>query len=118
MDGNVYWMAQAMPSLPTVSPTMHLLPGFDEYMLGYTDRSAALDPQYAQKVAHGGNGMFSPTMVIDGRIAGVWKRTRKKKVVVVTTSPFAPLNETEQRSLAGAAERYGRFMGVAAELSS
>jgi len=56
----------------------HLLPGFDEYLLGYSDRSAVLDPADAQRICPGGNGMFSPTMVIDGHVTGTWKRTFKK----------------------------------------
>jgi hypothetical protein len=96
---------------------MHLLPGFDEYMLGYQDRSAALDPQYAQKIVPGSNGMFMPTLVINGRVAGTWKRVVKKKSVVITASPFASLNKTEIRALASAAERYGQFLNLAVELS-
>ena len=63
IEGKVYWMSPDQPARRTASPSVHLLPGFDEYMLGYQDRSAALDPQHAQKIVPGGNGMFMPTLV-------------------------------------------------------
>lgn len=64
-----------------------LLPGFDEYLLGYADRSAALDPQHADRIVPGGNGMFRPTVVLDGRVVGTWRRVRGDLVL----EPFAPL---------------------------
>jgi hypothetical protein len=115
--GKVHWMSPGRLALRLASPRVHLLPGFDEYMLGYQDRSAALDPQYAQKIVPGSNGMFMPTLVINGRVAGTWKRVVKKKSVVITASPFASLNKTEIRALASAAERYGQFLNLAVELS-
>lgn len=49
------------------SPGAHLLPAFDEYLVGYRDRSALIDPAYVRKVNAGG-GMLSPAVVIDGRV--------------------------------------------------
>jgi hypothetical protein len=115
LDGTVYWMTRDLPALTPVSPTAYLLPGFDEYMLGYTDRSAAIEPVHAQKLVPS-NGMFSSTLVIDGLVAGTWKRTLKKKALVLTISPFAPLSQARKRAVAAAAEPYGRFMGVPVEL--
>lgn len=50
-----------------------LLPGFDEFVLGYGDRGAVLDPEFAQRIVPGGNGVFLPTVVVDGRIVGTWR---------------------------------------------
>lgn len=52
-----------------------LLPGFDEFVLGYGDRSAVLDPAHAERIVPGGNGVFSPTVVASGRVVGTWRRT-------------------------------------------
>jgi hypothetical protein len=82
-------------------------------MLGYKDRSAILDVIHVQKITPGNNGMFSPTIVIDGRIVGVWKRTFKKDTVVIETSPFTPLSEAQKQAVIAAAKRYGRFVGMA-----
>ena len=65
-----------------------LLPGFDEFVLGYGDRRAILDPEFADRIVPGGNGMFRPTVVVDGRIAGTWQRTGRGAQRTVTATPF------------------------------
>lgn len=51
-----------------------LLPGFDEFLLGYRDRGAALPPEFATRVVPGNNGMFKSTVVARGRVVGTWRR--------------------------------------------
>ena len=118
VEGAIYWMPLDLPDRVVASATVHLLPGFDEYLLGYKDRSAVLDPRHASKIVPGGNGMFLPTLVINGRVAGIWKRALKKKSVVITACPFAPMKKVEKDAFAIAAERYGRFVGLAVEIVS
>jgi hypothetical protein len=101
------------PDIPTLKhdlSTAYLLPGFDEYLLGYTDRSASLDPAYAKQVHPGGNGVFAPTLISQGRVVGTWKRAFKKGTIVVAPNPFNVLSKAEAQAFAAAAERYGAFM--------
>jgi hypothetical protein len=107
-----YWMPCEAPEINHATPSVHLLPGFDEYLLGYRDRSAVLDPAYAQRICPGGNGMFNPTLVIDGVVTGTWKRTFKGGAVVIEPAPFQPLTAAENEALSAAADRYGRFLGL------
>ncbi|OII11883.1 winged helix DNA-binding domain-containing protein [Curtobacterium sp. MCBA15_008] len=93
-------------------PTGHLLPGFDEYLLGYADRSAQLDPRYADRVVPGGNGMFLPMAVVRGRVVGTWTRTERSRDVRVTVTPFEPLDAASVRALEAAAGRYGAFLAT------
>jgi hypothetical protein len=65
-----------------------LLPGFDEIVLGYGDRSAVLDPAFADRIVPGGNGMFRPTVVSDGRIVGTWQWTGRGAKRAITATPF------------------------------
>lgn len=64
-----YWMASDI-TIPKDEQNVFFLPGFDEYLLGYKDRSAVLDAAHTGKICPGGNGMFAPTIVIDGRVMG------------------------------------------------
>jgi hypothetical protein len=50
-----------------------LLPGFDEFVLGYGERAEILDAEHADRIVPGGNGVFRPTIVRDGRVVGCWK---------------------------------------------
>jgi hypothetical protein len=117
IDDKVYWMPQDMAASDKVSPTAHLLPGFDEYMLGYKDRSAALDPVHAQKMIPGDNGRFMPTILMDGHVVGTWKRTLKRNTIHITAAPFTSLNKVQKRAFAAAAQRYGQFIGMAVSVA-
>jgi len=112
IDGKNYWMAKTLLQNPTKPASCHLLPGFDEYMLGYKDRSAVLRPEYAQKIVPGGNGMFLSTIVVDGQVVGTWKRVIKKDHVIVTLTPFEALTKANLNSLEKLANHYGHFVGL------
>jgi hypothetical protein len=109
IDGVSYWRAPDDP-VPAPEPlTVYLPPGFDEYLLGYKDRDVVLDPEHADKVCPGGNGIFKPTLVIDGRIVGIWKRTFKKREVVMELQPFTAFNRRERDAIEAAAQPFGAF---------
>jgi len=111
----IYWMLPDI-ALPKDKASAFALPGFDEYVLGYQDRSAVLEPQHAEKICPGSNGMFISSIVIDGQVVGTWKRTVKKKAIAVTAIPFGKLSKAEMASFKQAVERYGAFLGVSMEL--
>lgn len=113
-EGETYWMPQEMPE-PASMLQAFLLPAFDEYLLGYKDRGAVLDAAHATKVVPGGNGMFLPMMVLNGRIAGTWKRTLKKRSVHIDYTPFAKLKKSELAAFDAAAQSYGEFLGLMVE---
>ena len=115
--GHAYWMAPHRSRPGHAPATVILLPGFDEFVLGYQDRSAVLDPGYASRVCPGGNGVFYPTIVIDGRIAGLWQRSIKKDHVAMAAQPFTALSEAQGKSFTKAAQRYAKYLGMGVKLS-
>jgi winged helix DNA-binding protein len=68
-----------------------LLPGFDEFVLGYGDRSAIIDPKFFDRIVPGGNGMFRATVVSDGRIVAVWRWTGRGAKRTPAVEPFTDL---------------------------
>jgi winged helix DNA-binding protein len=98
------------PAMKRRAQGLYLLPGFDEYMLGYSDRSLALDVAHAQKIVPGNNGMFMPTIVARGRVIGTWRGRPSRRKMSVTPSPFAPLSASEARAFAAAGKRYLQFL--------
>lgn len=107
-----YWMHRDMPERTHHVPEALLLPAFDEYMVGYTDRSAALHPANSRRV-YSGNGIFYPIIVLDGQVAGTWKRNFTKKNVSIELQPFTSLAEKQHRTITVAAQKYSRFTGLA-----
>ncbi|MBM7807808.1 hypothetical protein JOD57_003645 [Geodermatophilus bullaregiensis] len=67
---------------------LHLLPGFDEFVLGYADRTCAVPPEFADRIVPGGNGVFRSTVVVGGQVVGTWRRTGTGARRTVTAEPF------------------------------
>jgi hypothetical protein len=108
-NDSTYWYS---PNATPAAPATYLLPGFDEYMLGYKDRSAALVLEHTNKIVPGNNGMFLATLVIDGQIVGTWKRIVRAKSQLLTIMPFIPLTEARIASIEPAVKRYEQYCGV------
>jgi hypothetical protein len=111
VDGTAYWMAREQVAESSEARGTFLLPGFDEFILGYGDRSAILDPEHAAKIVPGGNGVFRPTVVHDGKVVGTWRAVATKKTVRVVEAAFAPAPATRRAPFARAALRYAKFLG-------
>jgi len=108
IDGQTYWRSEATPAAKDRSPTAYLLPAYDEYLFAYKDRDAILNALDAKQVKRA-NG-FSPTLAIDGRVVGTWKRSLKKGTVVIEPAPFTKLTAAEKEAVEAAAQRYSEFL--------
>jgi hypothetical protein len=100
-------LADPPPPLPD---TVLALPAFDEYLLGYKNRALMVDPEHAQAIIPGGNGVFRATLVRSGRVIGTWKKTSTTTRTVVTVLPVHPLRSYERREVEAAFERYAEFV--------
>jgi hypothetical protein len=113
IDGKVYWLSPDTELVAKPRKSVHLLPPFDEYLVGYKDRSAAVDAAFNRQVI-AINGLVGASIVIDGRVVGMWKRSLGTDRVDIALTPFRALSERERSALATAARRYGRFLGSTA----
>lgn len=92
VDGTEHWVDPAVVAdyatrkRATAAPM--LLPGFDEIVLGYGDRSAVLTKDQERQVVPGGNGVFRSTVISAGQALGTWKRPTRAGAAV-TVTPFA-----------------------------
>jgi hypothetical protein len=109
VDGVTYRHA---PGLEEAPDGIHLLPGFDEYLLGYADRTAQLGGRPLSDVVPGSNGMFLSTIVINGEIAGTWRRTVKAKGVELSAEPWKALSASAQKGFDRAAHAYADYLGI------
>jgi winged helix DNA-binding protein len=109
VGGQTYWFSPAMPPGQYLSQAAYLLPNFDEYTVGYTDRSAIFDALHTSKLDPRG-GLLTNTMVLDGQVIGTWRRTFRKTGVVIEANPYVSLSNTEICAFAGPASQYGTFL--------
>lgn len=111
-DQTIYWMAPDLAPMARSHPRPLLLPGFDEYMLGYADRTQILEGEHQQKIVPGNNGMFMSTLVLGGRIGGTWKKSIKKQELAVELSPFQALEKGQESAIHRLVKRYAAFLGL------
>jgi Winged helix DNA-binding domain len=112
-DRRAHWLARPAAPSPAARARAHLLPAFDEFVVGYADRSAVLPPAHRIHVNAGG-GILKPIIVVDGRIVGTWKRSLARGEVIFSPALFASLSQRKTRGVALALQRYAEFLGVAA----
>ena len=109
LDGAEHLLDPATPGLldevRAEARGLFLLPGFDEFVLGYGDRSAVLDPEFFDRIVPGGNGMFRPTVVHEGRIVGTWGRIGSGAKRRVVAEPFTAFDEALTAAIEARAAR-------------
>ncbi|MEV6368841.1 winged helix DNA-binding domain-containing protein [Micromonospora musae] len=103
-----------LDATPAPVDDVRVLPGFDEYLLGYKDRALMLDPAHRDAIIPGNNGIFQPTIVSGGRVVGTWRRTIGKTRVKVGVTPLAELDRPRTEH---ALARYAEFLGLPLEVS-
>ena len=98
INGQAYWFFETPVGL--APQPVSLLPSFDEYTVGYKDRSDILPPQYLE---------FKPAIIINGQVAGTWKYNEQQ----IETRLFAPVGKNTRKAVESAGDNYARFLGKA-----
>ena len=76
LDGGPAWIADE-PA--TDAPTDTFAPAFDEWILGYQDRSFTASSAMQTALVPGGNGVFRPAVIVDGVTVGTWQGRSKSR---------------------------------------
>ena len=115
IDDRTYWSDPSVPVSRSRAVTAFLLPNYDEYFIGFKDRSA-IGKRVASTESNTVPGaLFAHVVVVDGQLVGGWKRTIAKDSVRIDLRLLARLTPTEHRAVARAAQRYAEFMGRSLE---
>jgi hypothetical protein len=113
VDGKAYWFATPSAKAARARrPLVHFLPNYDEYVVAYKHRDAFLQPKIAKKLDPRTGVFASNALVMNGLLAGGWRRTVGKGEVVVEKTLLGPIQPAERLAVREAAERYARFLGL------
>jgi phage anti-repressor protein len=115
IDEETYWFAETCNISQQHTPSIHLLPAFDEFIISYKNRSASLPLEHHVKVVSN-NGIFRPVIVLNGKVTGLWKKTLKNDKVMVETELFVPHNNETKKMLYECSNTLGHFWGQKAKL--
>ncbi len=117
IGGLVFWSVGEPPARNSSRLPVMLLPNYDEYLISYKDRALVVDAERAANIAARTNGAFANHLIVDGRLAGGWSRRIGGNSVTIDVAPYKKLTAQQTRALANAAELYGEFLGLPANLS-
>jgi hypothetical protein len=93
-------------------------PGFNQYLLGYRDRSPIIDDALLTRLVPGKNGIFPSLLVSGGRDVGTWRKKASARTVTVSPQPITALTSRQEAGLRRGIRDYGRFLGLDAELGA
>jgi hypothetical protein len=113
VDGRTYWFSKA-PRPPDTAGTAYLLGLYDEYLIAYKDRSAVLDQRCWTRMVR---DPFSAAVVVNGRVAGSWRRRVSANGIRITLRPIGRLDSRDAAAVDAAAHAYAEFFGLPLELS-
>ena len=94
-----------------------LLPAFDQYVVAAPREETPVLPARFKDRVYRPQGWLSPVLLVDGRIAGVWRHERKGGFLGVTIEPFAPVEEFVRAGAEREAQRLAAYFGDELELA-
>jgi hypothetical protein len=110
VDGKTYWVDRSVSPVKEPSPTAHLLPNYDEYFIGFKDRSAIGEVARRAEIKSDDPSFLAHVILLDGQLVGGWKRTLKKDAVQLYFTTILPLTKSQERAVDEAASRYAKFL--------
>lgn len=112
IDGKQYWHEPGLDWRPVRDGAVHLLPNFDEYTVGYRDRSALLHAAYPfRPELFAFSSILSNIVTAGGELRGSWRRVTGPQGVRVEVRPLAPLARPVRAGVETAVRRYAGFLG-------
>ena len=116
IDGRSYWSPAAQRPVRIPAPLAHLVPNYDEYFIGFKDRSAFAARLRSLGVTPRTDGLSGHILFINGQIVGGWRRTLLRGRLVIQPNLLIPLSETERRAVELATRMFGRFLELPVEI--
>lgn len=114
IDDKTYWSAGA-PAAAKPPASAYLLPNYDEFFIGYRDRSA-IGKRVASTAVIGWNAAFAHVVVVDGQLVGGWKRSPGRGRITLQFSIMTKLTVPERARVIAEVRRFERFVGAPVEV--
>ena len=109
-DDKTYWFTDGNAGQQNHDDRTFMLPAYDEYIISYRDRTAALISENHSK-AVSNNGVFRPVIVTHGKVTGTWRRTSKNNSTILETDFFLHQTQPEPKMIADSFQHFIHFTG-------
>ncbi len=112
VNGKQFWFFPTKHNPLPAKHSVFLLSVYDEYFIGYKDRSFILENNYKKNMVAVGNALLTSLIIINGRVEGTWKKKLGKDKIEIKLNLFRKLNHKEMNELKIISEKYGNFLGM------
>jgi hypothetical protein len=109
IDGLTCWFIEAPRARGTTVASAHLLPIYDEFLIAYQDRGFVVRGSAAPSI-YSGRDADSHHLIVDGRLAGRWRRTGKAGAFSLDIETYRRLNRSETAAVRSAVDQHGAFI--------
>jgi len=111
VDGLTYWFAPADAPRRDPAPTVHVLQGYDEYGVAYTQGRSAANIA-GLTIAPPDTAMVIQPLVLDSQLVGWWRRVVGRAEVVAEVHLALTLDGDQTAAMHAAFDRLAAFAGV------
>jgi Winged helix DNA-binding domain len=119
IDGTTFWFGEEPPARRPTPPIVNLLQPYDEYLVGYSPETKyVVDATGRARSSPAGTTVPNDLVIINGQVAGFWRRTLGARSVEVEVRLFEPLTRAGSKALAGTVAAHAEFLGLSAELTT
>ncbi len=95
----------------THEPAVRLLPNFDPYLLGHTNRDHLFASEHRARVSRTA-GWISAIVLVDGRVVATWTHAVAKRALMVTVDPFRKLSPSTLKGVRASADSIAAALGL------
>lgn len=110
IEENEYYFSTENFSNKKTNHSIYFLPTYDEFIMGYKDRSAILE--FKKSLKPSPIFRYDCMIISDGQIIGTWKRTIIKKSINIEFEFFKPLNKNQDKEFFNAIHRFEHFTNM------
>ncbi|GIG19355.1 hypothetical protein Cch01nite_00790 [Cellulomonas chitinilytica] len=111
VGGLEYWFVPAPAPVPEPSPTVHVLQGYDEYTVAYTEGRVVTNIAGRVIVPENTNQVIQP-LVLDSQVIGWWRRVAERDRIVAEPHLAVDLTPAQDSAMRAAFDRYSTFAGL------
>jgi hypothetical protein len=110
VENQKYYFSKETQVPKQIKKYAFLLPNYDEYTIAYKERSLYTIPGEHKSLDTRGNIIFNNAIIIDGKVAGTWKKTLKAKEVLIEYIKFYKYSQEEKNLFDDAINRYAEYL--------
>lgn len=117
MNGKTFWFIDGEAARPRRGTEAHLLPNYDEYFIGFRDRSAILTVMKGMSLLPGDPLFAMHVIELNGQVVGGWKRGATAKAAAVTIDVPIRIEPEAKNAIARATKRFESFLEFPLEVT-